>query len=250
MAAFKKAVIVTTTFAKATKDWEAIRADCALKTMKAASEQGYLVVSVDGGSPTSYIQKMQNFGASVFPQILPGMGNARREAFSHAMALNAQTFVWLEPEKYPMIPFLARALNAIEQGNDLAMFRRSKKSMASYPPEQALAYTMCALAFKYLHGFDCDYGFGPLCMSRRVVEDYILSYTDAYGYGDLWDSIHIPKLRAIQAGLPYAIVDIDYQHPPEQTAAETGVELFLKRVEQISSICDAVFRETRRLKMP
>lgn len=239
------ATIVTTTYAKGSKPWEVVRANCALKTLEAAALYGYRVICVDGGSPNSYIQQMKQFGASVFTQQLSGMGNARREAFQHAMAVNSQAVIWLEPEKYPMIPLLDGGIKAIEQrGSDLALFRRL--SLASYPPEQAMAYRMCGLAFQYLFGFDCDYGYGPVGFSRRVVEDYVLPY--AGDYGDLWDSVHIPKLRAIHDGLKYEIIDVDYRHPAEQTAAETGVELFMKRVEQISSICDAVFRETARLR--
>lgn len=188
---------------------------------------------------------MRSLGAVVWQQTQPGMGNARREALRHALDLSCQAIVWIEPEKYPMVPLLHAGVRAIvDEGFDLAMFRRL--TLDSYPPEQAMAYKMAGLAFQYLYGFDCDYGFGPLCMSPRAATEYFLSYHGEYG--DVWDSIHIPKLRMIVEGQPFTIIDVDYRHPPEQTEAETGVELFMKRVEQISQITDAVFRESQRLQ--
>jgi hypothetical protein len=54
--------------------------------------------------------------------------------------------------------------------------------------------------------------------------------------------------QIINDGLPYTNVDIDYQHPPEQTAAETGMGLFTKRIEQVRQLTDALTREVERLK--
>src|SRR5438105_3738304 len=81
-----RAVIVTTTYARYNRNWEVVRANCVLKTVAAAAEHGYSIVTADGGSPPGYIEEMQRLGAHVFAQKEPGMGNARREALRHALA--------------------------------------------------------------------------------------------------------------------------------------------------------------------
>ena len=52
-------------------------------------------------------------------------------------------------------------------------------------------------------------------------------------YGDKWDSIDIPKLRALLSGATSNVFEIDDVHPEFQTAAETGnMALRLKRIGQ------------------
>lgn len=242
-----QAVVTTTTFATYGTRAEKVRADCALKTIEASVAHGYTTIALDGGSPTGYVEKMKQLGAQVFAQELPGMGNARREALRHARDIvpTGQPIIWMEPEKYPLIPELEMPIAAFIEGNyDLVMLRRT--SLDSYPPEQAMAYQLIALATKYLTGIDSDFGWGPTILSADAVE-YHLSYESAYG--DLWDGIHCPKLRIINDGLPWTIVPVNYQHPPEQTAAETGMGLFLKRVKQVDQLVRAIEQEVDRLGM-
>jgi len=242
-----KAVVTTTTFATYNTHAERVRADCALKTIEAAVAHGYTTVTIDGGSPAEYVEKMKQLGAQVFAQELPGMGNARREALRHARDIipNGQPIVWTEPEKYPLIPELDTPVSTFIEGQyDLVMLRRT--SLDSYPPEQAMAYQLIALATKYLTGIDSDFGWGPTVLSADAVE-YYLSYESPNG--DLWDGIHCPKLRIINDELPWTIVPVNYQHPPEQTAAETGMGLFLKRVKQVDQLVRAIEQEVDRLGM-
>lgn len=42
---------------------------------------------------------------------------------------------------------------------------------------------------------------------------------------------------------------VNYQHPPEQTAAETGMNLFLKRVKQVDQLVRAIEAEVDQLGM-
>lgn len=109
-----------------------------------------------------------------------------------------------------------------------------------------MAYQLIALATKYLTGIDSDFGWGPTVLSADAVE-YYLSYESAHG--DLWDGIHCPKLSIINDGLPWTIVPVNYQHPSEQTAAETGMNLFLKRVKQVDQLVRAIEAEVDRLGM-
>lgn len=241
------AIIATTTFATSKTHAERVRAACALKTIEAAIAHGYPIVAIDGGSPVEYVEQMRRLGAQVFMQEMPGMGNARREALGHALdrASSGQPIVWTEPEKYPLIPVLGAPIREFYAGNyDLVMLRRT--SLESYPPEQAMAYRLIALATKYLTGIDSDFGWGPTILSSRAVE-YYLSYESLHG--DLWDGIHCPKLRIINDGLPWTIVPVNYRHPPEQTAAETGMDLFLKRIRQVDQLVRAIEHEVNQLGM-
>lgn len=243
----KKALVATTTLATYNTPAEAVRADCALKTIKEATKHGYQVIAIDGGSPAEYIEAMTAQGAYVYSQELPGMGNARRQALRQARDVvpYGHAIVWTEPEKYPLIAELDGPVNEFIQGEyDLMMLRRL--NLDSYPPEQAMAYQMVALAMKYLTGIDCDFGWGPTILSSDAVE-YYLRYESQHG--DLWDGIHCPKLHIINKGLPWTIVTVDYQHPPEQTAAETGMALFLKRIKQIDQLVRAMEQEVDYLGM-
>jgi len=184
-------------------------------------------------------------GAKVIPQLTAGMGNARRQAIREAVAIalpKALPLVWLEPEKAALVPHLSSALAAMEQKScNMVMFNR--RSLASYPPEQVHAYTLVRLMSQYVLGEDLDFLFGPLLFDAAVAEHLL-----AYGgeYSDNWDSIHVPKLRAMRAGLTYHVEEIDYTHPAEQTQCETGdMDLFIKRIEQVCVVARAILRETR-----
>lgn len=241
--------LATTIYAKYETRSERIRVDLALATINQAREHGYGIVVVDGGSPEKFIYEMLDLNALVYHQENPGMGNARRQALRQAQdktSLNGAV-VWLEPEKCNLVSHIDPAADKVVNENyDLVMFRRD--SLDSYPPEQAYMYKMGALAFRYLTGIDCDFLFGPVALSNRSV-DYFLAYKS--DYGDVWDSIHIPKLHIIRAGLPWTQVDINYRHPPEQTEVEAGdMNLFRKRIEQMSVISEALIGEMEKNILP
>jgi glycosyltransferase involved in cell wall biosynthesis len=243
----KKAVIATTVLATYNTPAEAVRTECVLKTIDAATKLDYPIVVIDGGSTTDYVDTMRRLGATVKRQTEPGMGNARRQALYEAreVAGRGHAIVWTEPEKYPLVPLLESAVTQVtELGHDLVMLRRT--SLDSYPPEQAMAYKLIALAMRYLTGIDCDFGWGPTVLSTAAV-DYYLKYVS--DYGDMWDGIHCPKLHIIKAALPWTVLDVDYHHPPEQTDAETGMGLFMKRIEQVRQLVTAIESEVDKLDM-
>jgi len=236
--------MVYTTFAT---PWERVRVKCILKTLKEAIKHDYEVVLVDGGSPPEFIEDMEALGVRVHRQHTPGMGNGCRETLRLAqeIAVDGQANVWIEPEKYPLVSKLGPAVAKFED-EQLDMLLLKRTSLASYPPEQAMAYQMIALATKYLTGIDSDFGWGPMILSKRAVQ-YFLDYKS--NYGDLWDSIHCPKLSIIKEGLPWKITSVDYVHPPEQTAAETGIELIPKRIRQMDQLVQAIIGEVDKLHM-
>lgn len=243
----REAALATTVLAKEDCHYERVRANLALDTIYEARMNNYDIIVVDGGSPDKYICQMIDLGAIVYPQDVPGMGNARRQSLRHAKDAVSENgaVVWLEPEKSTLVPLLRPAVDKIVTENyDLVMFRR--KSLDSYPPEQIHTYKMVELAFKYLTNIECDFLFGPVALSNRSI-DYFLAYKSKYG--DVWDSIHIPKLHIIRDGLPWTQIEINYQHPQVQTQAEQGnMELLKKRIDQIRVITNALISETHDIE--
>lgn len=243
----QKAVIATTVLATYNTAAEGVRTECVLKTIEAARDHDFPIVVIDGGSTDQFIEAMEVLGAIVVKEAEPGMGNARRQALQQAVqyAHKGDAIVWTEPEKYPLIPLLQAPIESVTKlGHDLVMLRRT--SLESYPPEQAMAYQLIALATKYLTGVDCDFGWGPTVLSQKAIP-YYLEYQSAYG--DKWDGIHCPKLKIIKDGLPWTVLPVEYHHPPEQTDAETGMGLFMKRIEQVQQLVSAIEGEVERLGM-
>jgi hypothetical protein len=171
------------------------------------------------------------------------MGRSRREALGRALQFATEPndfLIWTEPEKHPIIWDVHQALDAIEtQETQMVMFNRM--SLESYPPEQAHVYALARLAARYLVGLDLDFMFGPVAF-RQEIAHYWIDYSGTYG--DNWDCIHIPKLRALRAGVAYRVFSTSYVHPPEQTASEVGnVGLLMKRIEQARVVVGAMYSE-------
>jgi glycosyltransferase involved in cell wall biosynthesis len=247
MGAEKRAVIATTVLSRDREPYERVRSELTLRSIDEARKHNFYMLVVDGGSPASYIDAMREKGAMIIPQEQPGMGNARRQVLREASLIADidGVVIWMEPEKYTLVPLLRPAVEMVTQDkNDLVLFQR--KSLASYPEEQALAYEIGALAFEKATGFKADYAFGPMALSHTGVE-YMTAYNGEYG--DLWDSIHIPRIRMMQDGRPWANVEVDYTHPPEQTAAEGGVgKLVIKRMEQVGNVLQSLGAELQKLR--
>lgn len=81
-------------------------------------------------------------------------------------------------------------------------------------------------------------------MNAKALE-YFLAYQGDYGDG--WDCIFIPVLRAIAAGLKVIGVPVDYIHPPEQTQEEGTLMTVVKRVEQLQNLVPAIVAEAKKL---
>lgn len=225
--------------------YKSVRAECSMRTLETAVEHNYEVIAVDAGSPYEFVTAMQRLGVHVVKQVLPGMGNAQRQALQTAQEIcdDSSSVLWTESEKYPLIPLIDNALTRRRNEQlDLLMLRR--KSLDSYPPEQAMSYRLIALAMQYLTDIESDFGWGPTIMSPRAI-DYYTAYSSSYG--DSWDAIHIPKLHIMYDQLPWAMADVDYIHPPEQTAAETGIPLFMKRIGQAEQLSRALISEAEKL---
>src|SRR5262249_23040060 len=113
-----------------------------------------------------------------------------------------------------------------------------------YPAEQAYYYLFCRVAATKLVGFDLDYAFGPMMMSKPAIQ-YFLGYQG--DYGDKWDSILIPRLRVIKRGETISLLPIDFKNDPRMTAVESGnPTLILKRLEQFNNVIPSLIREWER----
>ena len=230
--------IATTTFSK-TYD---IRAKLAVRTVKEAVRCGYRIVVVDGGFDLAFRNDMFLAGAILVDETERGMGGSRRQAMRIASRLVGANgaVVWMEPEKHSLVGELWKAVQPIREG--LADFvQPARKSLASYPPYQQTTERRGNLGFLAATGIDIDVWFGPRVIGPRALP-YFLDYKGEYG--DKWESVQIPILRVRAAGLRIMGVTVDYTHPAEQTAAETGdAEMDRKREAQIANIIPALQRE-------
>ena len=119
-----------------------------------------------------------------------------------------------------------------------------REPLSSSPPEQELAERLGNLAFEYLTGKNLDMWFGVRAMNGRVLSHF-LAYRGEYG--DRWDSIFIPVLRAIRDGLVIASVPVNYVHPTEQTREEVGDIIMLKkRIDQLMNLVPSLEAECRK----
>lgn len=225
-----RAVLVTTTFFKPPQD---LRFGLAVKTVDAARACGYPIVVVDGSPDPQIREILTQHGALVIEQTEAGMGKSRRQAIGAGIDQyrDADVIVWLEPEKHTLVGLLGPCIQPVADGTfDLVIPYR--KSLESYPPYQAVSERLANAALAALTGRpDLDLYIGPRVMSRAVAEQHFLGYDGKYS--DQWESIFIPVLKALKTGERVGSVEVDYVHPPEQTAAETGdVEMDGKRDRQ------------------
>ena len=237
-----RAAIATTTFSK-TID---LRSRLAIRTAQEAQQYGYPIAVVDGGSAGEFREKLLACGVLLFDQATKGMGSSRRQAMSEAAKIAGDNgvVIWMEPEKHTFVSELHKVVKPI-QSDEVDIVVPARKSLSSYPPEQEHAERIGNLAFKYLFGRELDPWFGPRAMNQKAL-GYFLAYQGEYG--DKWDSIFIPVLRAMKDGLRVKSVEVDYVHPHEQTAEETGkIDFLLKWVEQLLNLIPALQHEAEKL---
>lgn len=243
-------MLATTTMAGGRSDLDAVRARLVFDTVRTARSCGFEIVVIDADSPAEYLREMRALGAHVYPQSVPGMGASRRQALRCARDLRlpdrgSRTVIWTEPERYRLIPHLGAAAETIlSHRADMVTFAR--RSLTSYPPEQRHYYRTTKAAFFRETGIPVDYAFGPVALGSQAL-DAFLQYRGEYG--DLWESILIPKLRAIAAGARHVDLAVSYVHSTEQSAAEAGnATLARRRREKYANVVGSMRSEVRRLR--
>lgn len=235
-----KVAIATTTFYNPDSESDAVRADIAKNFVMRASEIGYSIVVVDGGSSDELLREFEGYGAKVSPEEQRGMGKGRRQAIRQAYDSGRPVIAWTEPEKLGYIPKIWKTAYPLMTGSaDIVVPRR--KSMKSYPAAQQLAEPLGNLFWKHLTGQDLDVWFGPRTWKREI-SDYFLDYDgEKEGNDDKWDSIFIPVMDAIIDGRRVISVDVDYVHPYEQSRIEENDPVFdRKRGEQLYNLMNSL----------
>lgn len=233
---FRNVRVVTTTLSKNPDD---LRVALAIRTINAVKAMTGNPMIVIDGSPEPVKDLLRSAGADVVDEDPTNktMGDSRRQAVYWGEMAGSDIIIWMEPEKYPLVPFLPQLVAPVMNGEfDLVIPRR--RSLRSYP-----AYQMA----KELEGNhevasmtgrpDLDLWSGPRIMNRKAAT----LFTHYRGqFGDRWESIFIPVVETLSMGLRVGSVTVDYVHPPEQTAAESGPEFDQKRDVQLNVLVEAM----------
>jgi glycosyltransferase involved in cell wall biosynthesis len=229
-----------------------IRGDLALETIKAALNNGYQIVVVDGGSSEAFVEAVRALGVTIQEEEERGMSAGRRQAFRAVSGLEGVDVVcWTEPEKVSFVQdcITEDVLRAFDDGADIVVPRRNEEAFASYPDYQADFERESNRVWNDIlrrHGLlvedapDLDAWIGPriirndpkileMFMHEREFVSEIQSglKQDAPG---LWpDALFLPLIEALYRGLKIVGVDVPYAHPKKQTANEQDSEEFRKK---------------------
>ena len=199
-----------------------------------------LVIYID--TEDLYLKDLQKQDVITVKQKSMGIGNIRREAIREACLRYqcANYLCWLEPEKPDIIKSILPMVHKMEKDKaSLGIFNRN--DMSSYPPEQSHYYQFCRAVATQFIGFDIDYAFGPMIMTRSSAS-YFLEYQGEYG--DKWDSILVPRLRIIKNGLAVSVLPINFQNDRRMTRVESGnPTIILKRLEQFNNVVPSLVKE-------
>jgi len=239
--------VATTTFYRSAHD---LRFQLAVKTLIALWHEGIPVVVVDG-SPNNEVKSiLERTGAIVVSEEPGTMGAGRRQALREASAARTDRVVlWMEPEKYPLVPFINEICGPLLSDEADIVVPRRADDLASYPETQRLAEQLGNAIFTAVAGLALDVWMGPRAINARGLKHF-LQYTGE-PYGDKWQSIFMPLLTAARDGLRLTEVVVDYVHPPEQTQAEnTDLNLsIVKRLEQLHELGNALVQQAQALRL-
>jgi len=230
-------VIATTTMYKSVEDH---RAQVALRTIQQTVQHGHKIVVVDS-SPQKVKNMFSDAGAFVFQDNGKTYGQSIRQAIRLAIE-NAppgtQFIARIEPEKDTIVRYLKHMTR-----HAITIPRRA--SLSSYPVLQQHAENFGNEAFRIRTTRSLDMWFGPRVFYYTAAK-FFLEYNGEYG--DRWDSIFIPVIRAIAAGEDIGEEVVNFAYPPEQLAAENdSFEMVKKRLDQLSNLIQAIGLECAAL---
>jgi len=237
--------VATTTFYKSTTD---LRLGLTLKTLNALRESQISAAVVDGSPSEEIKTRLKATGAIVIPEISDAtMGDGRRQVIKEAgAASNDHVVFWMEPEKYPMVPFIRQICAPIYEGDADIVVPRRADELSSYPKTQRLAEQCGNAIFEAVTGLALDVWIGPRAINAKGLAHFA-KYDGTYG--DKWQSIFMPLLTAAKDGLRLTEVVVDYVHPPEQTEAEnkdTNLSI-VKRLEQLHELGNALLQQAQAI---
>ena len=183
-------------------------------------------------------------GALVFCDNSKTMGQSRRQTIRLALenaSPEEQFIAWIEPEKDTVVQHIGCMTT-----HRITIPRRA--SLSSYPRYQQYAEKMGNEAFsiRTKHSL-LDMWFGPRVFHRQAAK-FFLEYDGKYG--DRWDAIFIPVVRAIAAGVDVGEKVVDFTYPKEQLAAEeNSFAMVQKRIDQLVSLVQAIDQECATLSI-
>jgi hypothetical protein len=242
----QRTILLSSTLYRAEFPAERARAAAALCSLRAARQQRLPVVLVDAGSDADFLLQARMLGAEVAPQQGGTLGAARRQAIRMALQTDAQLLVYTELEKDSFLQCLPKILAAIPNASGVFLIP-ARESLHSYPAFQAQSEQRLNRVFKELTGLPLDVAFGPRIWSRELSK-YFLDYQGEYG--DSWEFLFIPLLRALAEAVTLSSCSIDYTNPPDQSAAEQhSSQYFIKRQLQCDSITAALRAESTKLQL-
>ncbi len=239
-------ILVTTTFSPSLTD---MRAQLALKTCHAARALGYNMIVVDGSPSLEFKAALRETGVTVFDETVRGMGSSRRQTLKAGLDTDAEVVVWLEPEKYPIVPLLYPCVEHVLSRNfDVVIPRR--RSLDSYPAYQAFSELRANWELgNILDRHDLDYYIGPRIMNRdaaAIMARYDGKIDGKQTYGDNWEILFIPLIEMLQLDMWLGSVIVDYIHPKEQLV-EDDETMRAKRDKQRNDLVSAMSKEASRV---
>ena len=240
-----RTVLITTTLYDSSSKSDRVRTELAKRTFNESLKFNYEILVIDGGSDKKFLEEIENERVKIFQQKEKGMGNSRRQANEEAYKTGKEIIVWIDPEKYSLIPKIKEMSRLIlEDKADLIMPRR--KSLSTLPKAQQHLEEFSNDFFKELTGLDFDVGAGCRLYKRDFI-NYFINYKGEYG--DKWEILIIPILNALQDGFRISSEDIDYVHDPKQTdVEENDIEFYRKRIFQLDNFTNAIYQHWKKLK--
>ncbi len=227
---------------------ERVRARLAINMIEKASDLGYRVVVMDGGSVEEVKKSFVREGVELIEGKQEGekFGSRRRVGFQIAQNSGREAIVWTEPEKEGLVSKLDVLVRpVIEREADLVVAER--ESLDSYPEYQREFEIKGNSFFENLTGRKLDVWFAPRVFTRDVAK-YFIDYDGRYG--DLWEGIFVPILNVIRDGKIVLGVKVDYEYPSEQARIEeNSPALYEKRRRQYEVITQALRAHAEKLGM-
>lgn len=238
---------------------EEMRCRLAQETCHQATKLRIPIVVIDGSDNSEIAKALTRAGATVFKQDKPGMAHSRVEAIeTGCYCPDRKHVLWMEPEKVGMVKFVEELSEyALTNDCDFVIPARTVKSLCTYPPYQAISEAegncelMCAMLPEFPEAANLDRFFGPRLFKNNPDTLAAVRGTQQLGpYAPLF----VSELRLLQQQrqrnntLVCAAYTVDYQHPPEQTAAETeDQEMERFRDGQRCSIVALIKEEVERI---
>ncbi|RMG42640.1 MAG: hypothetical protein D6719_06000 [Candidatus Dadabacteria bacterium] len=236
-------VVSTTHYPEGSKTAE-VRAELALNSVTELVSSGAELLLVDSGANSAFKERAVEAGAKILQQQGSTLGASRREAFSAGRDSGKKVIAYFEIEKRGFAEKLKDVCRPVLNG-EAGMVIPARKTIESYPDFQQLSETLGNMYCYMICGHYFDLFFGPRIVSRETVT-YFTGYQGEYG--DSWEALFIPVLRALKDGVLIKSLEVDFEYPEEQLRVEANTRGFIeKRLFQLELVRKAVAAEWERL---